>query len=104
MTFVQGWTNVEDVGPTLYKYYTNVCVFLEGYTPGYCEFGRVGDNRGFDCTNMQRARYWPYRVVQKVEISLLFRLRHTLLEIGLCSLNFSYVRTSDNRGFNSAIM
>ena len=24
ITFVQWWTNVEDVGPTLYKCYTNV--------------------------------------------------------------------------------
>ena len=27
MTFVQCWTNVEDVGPTLYKCYTNVFLF-----------------------------------------------------------------------------
>ena len=27
--FVQCWNNVEDVGPTLYKCYTNVCVYLE---------------------------------------------------------------------------
>ena len=26
ITFVQCWTNVEDVGPALYKYYANVCV------------------------------------------------------------------------------
>ena len=26
--FVQCWTNVEDVGPTLYKWYTNVLRFL----------------------------------------------------------------------------
>ena len=30
ITFVQCWTNVEDVGPTLYKCYTNVLYFL-GY-------------------------------------------------------------------------
>ena len=30
MTFVQCWTNVEDVGPTLYKCYTNVLCLL-GY-------------------------------------------------------------------------
>ena len=28
ITFVQCWTNVEDVGPTLYKCYTNVLCFL----------------------------------------------------------------------------
>ena len=26
MAFIQSWTNVEDVGPTLYKCYTMVCV------------------------------------------------------------------------------
>ena len=31
ITFVQCWTNVEDVGPTLYKWYTNVLCLL-----GYC--------------------------------------------------------------------
>ena len=29
ITFVQCWTNVEDVGPTLYKCYTNV-LYLRG--------------------------------------------------------------------------
>ena len=29
MTFVQCWTNVEDVGPTLYKCYANVLCLLE---------------------------------------------------------------------------
>ena len=28
ITFVQCWTNVEDVGPTLYKWYTNVLCLL----------------------------------------------------------------------------
>ena len=28
ITFAQCWTNVEDVGPTLYKYYTNVLCLL----------------------------------------------------------------------------
>ena len=28
ITFVQCWTNVEDVGPTLYKCYTNVLRLL----------------------------------------------------------------------------
>ena len=28
ITFVQCWTNVEDVGPTLYKCYTNVLSLL----------------------------------------------------------------------------
>ena len=28
MTFVQCWANVEDVGPTLYKCYTNVLFLL----------------------------------------------------------------------------
>ena len=28
ITFIQCWTNVEDVGPTLYKYYTNVVCLL----------------------------------------------------------------------------
>ena len=28
VTFVQCWTNVEDVGPTLYKCYTNVLCLL----------------------------------------------------------------------------
>ena len=33
ITFIQCWTNVEDVGPTLYKGYTNVCVCWEcGWT------------------------------------------------------------------------
>ena len=27
ITFVQSWTNVEDIGPTLYKYYTNVLCY-----------------------------------------------------------------------------
>ena len=28
ITFIQCWTNVEDVGPALYKCYTNVLCFL----------------------------------------------------------------------------
>ena len=28
ITFVQPWSSVEDVGPTLYKYYTNVLCLL----------------------------------------------------------------------------
>ena len=28
ITFVQCWTNVEDVGPTLYKWYANVLCLL----------------------------------------------------------------------------
>ena len=28
ITFVECWANVEDVGPTLYKYYTNVLCLL----------------------------------------------------------------------------
>ena len=40
-TFVQRWPNVFDVGPTLYKCYTNVCVCW------------VGDNNNFNpCTAM----------------------------------------------------
>ena len=35
MTFVQCWTNVEDVGPTLYKCYTNVLGLL-----GVCIYSR----------------------------------------------------------------
>ena len=27
--FIQCWTNVEDVGPTLYKCYTNVCAYWD---------------------------------------------------------------------------
>ena len=30
MTFVQGWANVEDVGPALYKCYTNGLCLLGG--------------------------------------------------------------------------
>ena len=30
ITFIQCWTNVEDVGPTLYKCYTNVLCLLGG--------------------------------------------------------------------------
>ena len=33
ITFMQCWTNVEDVGPTLYKCYTNVLCLLGSYTP-----------------------------------------------------------------------
>ena len=32
ITFVQCWTNVKDVGPTLYKCYTNVLCLLGGLT------------------------------------------------------------------------
>ena len=32
MTFVQSWANVEDVGPALYKWYTNASRLL-GYDP-----------------------------------------------------------------------
>ena len=35
ITFVQCWTNVENVGPTLYKCYTNVLCLL-GYRAGWC--------------------------------------------------------------------
>ena len=35
ITFVQCWTNVEDVGPTLYKCYTNVLCLL-GCGAVYC--------------------------------------------------------------------
>ena len=33
ITFVQCWTNVEDVGPTLYKFYTNVLCLLGTSSP-----------------------------------------------------------------------
>ena len=32
ITFIQRWTNVFDVDPTLYKYYTNVLCLLEFFT------------------------------------------------------------------------
>ena len=40
ITFVQCWTNVEDVGPTLYKCYTNIlcllgCLKNVGLDPAY---------------------------------------------------------------------
>ena len=28
MTYIQSWANVEDVGPTLYQCYTNMCAAL----------------------------------------------------------------------------
>ena len=41
ITFVQCWTNVEDVGPTLYKCYTNVLCLLG------LESGMISDHYGF---------------------------------------------------------
>ena len=40
ITFIQCWTNVEDVGPTLYKCYTNVLCLLGSLTILHC-FGPV---------------------------------------------------------------
>ena len=35
ITFVECWTNVEDVGGTLWKFYTNVLYLLQGSTPPF---------------------------------------------------------------------
>ena len=39
ITFTQCWTNVEDVGPTLYKWHTNALCLL-----GYCSAKQEGSN------------------------------------------------------------
>ena len=41
ITFVQCWNNIEDVGPTLYKCYTNVCVY---WKPVYLSPNSQSDN------------------------------------------------------------
>ena len=54
--FMQCWTNVEDVGPTLYKCYTNVlCLLGRGLSLKHCRLHlfNVGSMLG------QRRRRWP---------------------------------------------
>ena len=58
ITFVQCWTNVEDVGPTLYKCYTNVLCLLGspfssngGWTTSLRQFWRSMWNKPDECIN-----------------------------------------------------
>ena len=53
--FMQCWTNVEDVGPTLYKCYTNVLCLLgqEDFLSNIVHLFNVGSMLG------QRRRRWP---------------------------------------------
>ena len=51
VTFVQCWSNVEDVGPTLYKYYTNVLCLL-----GMLVYSDPGDVMVASGTSKQASR------------------------------------------------
>ena len=50
---MQCWTNVEDVGPTLYKYYTNVFAGQEDFLSNIVHLFNVGSML------VQRRRRWP---------------------------------------------
>ena len=64
-TFIQCWTNVENVGPSLYKCYTNILRLLGPSRPRYCNWSKWISKMYIDhyCGN-------PELVIQYVIISL----------------------------------
>ena len=55
ITFIQCWTNVEDVGPTLYTYYTNVL----------CLLGEHQDLQMFGLILKKMSNFHPLEVVDR---------------------------------------
>ena len=62
ITFVQCWTNVEEIGPALYIWYTNVlCLLVEEGLIGKCwKMSLMSDIRERDMKDLMCTNYFAY--------------------------------------------